>query len=79
MFKRLGQDTYSTANLGSIHGEGNFERQGTSITMIDNPTVETSPRQISFHLDGDYHYSQIVNKIIIEGKNGMGFIRIMLD
>jgi len=79
MFDRAGQDSYARETSAGIRGEGNFERQGTSITLADAPTVETSPQQINFRLDGDYHYSQNGNQIIIEGKNGTGYVKIVLD
>lgn len=79
MFDKTGQDSYVRETSAGIKGEGNFERQGTSINLVDAPTVDTSPLQVDFRLDGDYHYSQSGNQIIIEGKNSLGYVKIVLD
>jgi hypothetical protein len=62
-----------------LQNTGRFESKGDYINLIDNPISQSTDTQTSLYLNGDYHYSERGNQIIIEGDSQVGHIMIILN
>lgn len=74
--------TYNSAEVVKsryLEDTGTFESKGDYINLIDDPIAQSSDIRSGLFLNGDYHYSEHGNLIVIEGECNLGHIRILLN